>query len=94
MGIHGSNVAAENECSREAQDAYAVRSHQSGGCGLRGRRMQDEIVPVELNDRTGNVTLFERDEAIRAPTPRSRRWPSCGRCLTKVARLRPATLRA
>lgn len=66
MGIHGSNVAAENECSRESQDAFAARSHQLAAAAYGAGKMQDEIVPVELTDRKGNVTLFERDEAIRA----------------------------
>ncbi len=66
MGIHGSNVAAENECSRESQDAFAARSHQLAAAAYEAGKMQDEIVPVELTDRRGNVTLFERDESIRA----------------------------
>lgn len=65
MGIHGSNVAAENECSRETQDAFAARSHQYAAAAYEAGKLQDEIVPVELADRKGNVTLFERDEAIR-----------------------------
>ncbi|HEX2281566.1 MAG TPA: acetyl-CoA C-acyltransferase, partial [Thermomicrobiales bacterium] len=66
MGIHGSNVAAENECSREVQDAYAARSHQLAAAAYEAGLMQDELVPVELKDRRGNVTMFDRDEAIRA----------------------------
>lgn len=66
MGIHGSNVAAENECSREVQDAYAVRSHQLAAAAYEAGRMQDELAPVELKDRRGNITMFDRDEAIRA----------------------------
>lgn len=66
MGIHGSNVAAENECSREVQDAYAARSHQLAAAAYESGRMQDELAPVELKDRRGNVTMFDRDEAIRA----------------------------
>ena len=66
MGIHGSNVAAENECSRETQDAYAARSHQYAAAAYEAGKLQEEIVPIEMADRKGNVTLFERDEAIRA----------------------------
>ncbi len=65
MGIHGSNVAAENECSRETQDAFAARSHQLAAAAYEAGKMQDELVPVEMVDRRGNVTLFDRDEAIR-----------------------------
>lgn len=68
MGVHGSTVAAENECGREDQDKYALRSHQLVSAAYAEGRMQDEIVPVELRDRKGNITLFERDESPRADT--------------------------
>jgi acetyl-CoA C-acetyltransferase len=66
MGIHGSNVAAENECSRETQDAYAARSHQYAAAAYETGKLQDELVPVEIADRRGNITVFDRDEAIRS----------------------------
>jgi len=68
MGIHGSTVAAECECGREAQDAYAYRSHQQVIAAYEAGAMQDEIVPVELKDRRGNITLVDRDESPRADT--------------------------
>jgi len=78
MGTHGSTVAAECECSREAQDAYAYRSHQNVIAAYERGTMQEEIVPVELKDRKGNVTLFDRDESPRADTS-----------LEALARLKP-----
>ncbi|HBY46464.1 MAG TPA: acetyl-CoA C-acyltransferase, partial [Chloroflexi bacterium] len=68
MGVHGSNVAAENECSREQQDAFALRSHQRAVAAIESGKMAEEIVAVELKDRKGNVTRVERDEAPRADT--------------------------
>jgi acetyl-CoA C-acetyltransferase len=68
MGIHGSNVAAEEHVSREEQDAYALRSHQRAVAFYENGNARDEIVPVELRDRKGNVTLFDRDESPRADT--------------------------
>lgn len=68
MGVHGSNVAAENECGRAEQDAFALRSHQLAVAAIEGGRMSDEIVPVELKDRRGNVTVIDRDESPRADT--------------------------
>jgi len=68
MGIHGSNVAAENECSREQQDAFALRSHQRAVAAIESGALGEEIAPVELKDRRGNVTLVERDESPRADT--------------------------
>jgi acetyl-CoA C-acetyltransferase len=68
MGIHGSNVAAENECSREVQDQYAYRSHLKAHTAYEEGRMQDEIVAVEIPGRRGAVTVVGRDESIRADT--------------------------
>lgn len=78
MGVHGSNVAAEEECSREAQDAFALRSHQRVIAAYESGAMAEEIVPVELRDRRGTVTLFDRDESPRADTS-----------LEALAKLRP-----
>jgi acetyl-CoA C-acetyltransferase len=66
MGIHGSNVAAENECSREVQDEFALRSHQYADRAYAEGKLQEEIVPVEMKGRRGDVTVIDRDESIRA----------------------------
>lgn len=79
MGIHGSNVAAENECSREVQDAYAAASHHRAYAAWEAGRLAEEVVPIEKVDRRGNVTLIDRDEAIRPDTSAE-----------ALARLRPA----
>jgi acetyl-CoA C-acetyltransferase len=68
MGVHGSNVAAENECSREAQDAFALRSHQRVIAAYEAGKLQEEIVPIEMRDRRGAVSIFDRDESPRADT--------------------------
>ncbi len=66
MGIHGSNVAAENECSRAVQDEYALRSHKLADAAYEAGRLPEEIVPVEIAGRRGAVTVVDRDESIRA----------------------------
>lgn len=68
MGVHGGNVAAENECSREVQDEFALRSHQLADKAYAEGRMQEEIVPIEIPGRRGDVTVIDRDESIRADT--------------------------
>lgn len=68
MGIHGSNVAAENECSRSAQDEYAYRSHMKAQAAYDEGRLPEEIVPVEIPGRRGQVTVVDRDESIRPDT--------------------------
>ena len=68
MGIHGSNVAAENECSRAVQDEYAYRSHMKAQAAYDEGRLPEEIVAVEIPGRRGQVSVVERDEGIRADT--------------------------
>ncbi len=68
MGNAGEVVAAQFSVTREAQDAYAVRSHQKAAAATADGTFTDEILPVSLPQRDGSVTLFDRDEAIRADT--------------------------
>ncbi|MFL5760984.1 MAG: acetyl-CoA C-acetyltransferase [Thermomicrobiales bacterium] len=67
MGIHGSNVAAEEGVGRVEQDAWALRSHQRYFTALDRGALADEIVPVEIADRKGKKTVSE-DEAPRRDT--------------------------
>ena len=63
MGMTAEKVADEYEVSREAQDEYALRSHQRSADATESGRFDDEIVPVESDD--GAVT---EDEGIRPDT--------------------------
>ncbi|RLM90830.1 thiolase family protein [Halobellus sp. Atlit-38R] len=65
MGMTAEKVADEYEVSREAQDEYALRSHQRAADATESGRFDDEIVPVETDD--GTVT---EDEGIRPDTSR------------------------
>jgi acetyl-CoA C-acetyltransferase len=67
MGIHGSNVAAEENVGRDEQDAWALRSHQRYFEALDRGVYQEEIVPVEIVDRKG-TTVVDADEAPRRDT--------------------------
>jgi len=78
MGVHGSNVAAEEQITREEQDCWALRSHQRAVAAIEQGRFAEEIVPVETPGRKG-VTVVGRDEAPRADTS-----------LEQLARLKPA----
>jgi len=62
MGSAAELCAAECHISREEQDAYAVESyHRSQKAQIEGK-FKDEITPVELKDKKGDVTLFADDE--------------------------------
>jgi acetyl-CoA C-acetyltransferase len=67
MGIHGSNVAAEEGVSREEQDAWALRSHQRAIAAQDAGLFAREIVPVEVPGKKG-ATVVEQDEAPRRDT--------------------------
>lgn len=67
MGIHGGNVAAEEELSREEQDAWALRSHERAIAAQDAGTLSREIVPVEVIEKRTTV-LVERDEAPRQDT--------------------------
>ena len=67
MGIHGGNVAAEEEVSREEQDAWALRSHRSALAAQDAGLLRREIAPVEIATK-GITTVVEQDESPRRDT--------------------------
>ncbi len=77
MGLTAEKVAQQWKVSREAQDAFALQSHQRALKALADGEFKDEITPVTVNARTpdlatGGVTLKSRtvdiDEGPRADT--------------------------
>jgi acetyl-CoA acyltransferase len=63
MGMTAEKVAEEYDVSREAQDEYALQSHQRAAAATESGRFDDEIVPVETD--AGPIT---EDEGIRPDT--------------------------
>ncbi|RLM89384.1 thiolase family protein [Halobellus sp. Atlit-38R] len=63
MGTTAEKVAERFDVSRDAQDRYALRSHERAAEATETGRFEDEIVPVETDD--GVVTT---DECIRPDT--------------------------
>ncbi|MEW6308777.1 MAG: acetyl-CoA C-acetyltransferase [Bacillota bacterium] len=68
MGVHGSTVAAEFGVSREAQDQWALRSHQRALAAKAAGRFNDELIPVEVPQRKGPAVVVSEDEGPRADT--------------------------
>ena len=62
MGSAAELCATDCHISREDQDAYAVMSYERSQKAIIDGRFKDEVVPVEIKDRKGNVTLFNADE--------------------------------
>ncbi|CEJ11514.1 Beta-ketoadipyl-CoA thiolase [bacterium YEK0313] len=63
----GENVAEEFQVSREAQDAFALRSQQRAGRAIASGYFAEEIVPVEIAGRGGPVVV-DKDEHPRPET--------------------------
>ena len=68
MGMTGEAVATKYGVSREAQDAYAVRSHQKAARAAADGAFDAEIVAVPIPQKKGEPVLFVRDESVRADT--------------------------
>jgi acetyl-CoA C-acetyltransferase len=66
-GWHTEDLVAKFQISREAQDAWAVRSQQRFAAAQAAGRFEAEIVPVEIKSSKG-VTVFKVDEANRPDT--------------------------
>ncbi|MGN0292642.1 MAG: thiolase family protein [Lachnospiraceae bacterium] len=77
-GVTAENVANKYNVSREEQDQFALESHQKACAAIKAGKFKEEILPVELKDRKGNVTVFDTDEG-----------PRDGQTMEKLARLRP-----
>ena len=67
MGTHGSQVAAEEECSREQQDAWALRSHQRALAAIDNGIFAQEIAAVTIPGKKGD-TVVDTDEMPRRDT--------------------------
>ena len=65
MGITAENLAEMYNISREDQDLFAFRSQQKAFSAQQNGILDEEIVPVELTDKKGNVTVFDKDEFIK-----------------------------
>jgi len=60
------NLAKDHGISREACDAYAVRSHQRAASAWANGLFADELVPVSIPQRRGEARVFDHDEGYRA----------------------------
>lgn len=64
MGVTAENVAAKFGITREAQDIFALKSHQKAVAAIKRGDFDSEIVPVTLADGT----VVARDEHPREDT--------------------------
>ena len=78
MGNTAENVAAKWQLTREEQDQFAVASQNKAEAAQKAGRFKDEIVPVTIPSRKGDIVV-DQDEYIRH-----------GTTMEAVGKLRPA----
>jgi 3-oxoadipyl-CoA thiolase len=79
MGETAENIAEMTGIPREAQDRFALRSHQCALAAIDSGKFAEEILPVPVPQKKGDPLLFTTDERPRRDTS-----------LESLARLRPA----
>jgi 3-oxoadipyl-CoA thiolase len=62
------NVAADFDISRDAQDAFALRSQERAHAAISSGRLAQEITPVSIPKRRGDPVIVDTDEHPRQTT--------------------------
>src|SRR5581483_2747981 len=78
MGNTAENVAKQWQITRQQQDEFAVGSQQKAEAAQKAGRFKDEIVPVTIKSKKGDIVV-DADE-----------YPRHGATLDAMAKLRPA----
>jgi acetyl-CoA C-acetyltransferase len=78
MGSTAENVARQWQITRQQQDAFAVASQNKAEAAQKSGRFKDEITPVTVKTRKGDVVV-DADE-----------YPKHGTTLEGISKLRPA----
>src|SRR3954467_11289545 len=78
MGTTAENVAEKWQITRQQQDEFAVKSQNKAEAAMKAGKFKDEIVPVTIKSRKGDVVV-DTDE-----------YPKAGVTLESIAKLRPA----
>lgn len=64
MGVTAENLAKKYGITREEQDAFALASQNKAEAAQKAGRFKDEIVPVVIPNKKGDI-VFETDEFIK-----------------------------
>ncbi len=65
MGVCADNTAKEMNISRQDQDTYAINSYKRSAASWAAGKFKDEIIPVEIAGKKGDITLFTEDEEYK-----------------------------
>jgi acetyl-CoA C-acetyltransferase len=71
-------AATKEQISRQEADEWAFRSHQKAIAAIDSGKFSEEIVPIQISKKKGEVSVFDKDETPRRDTT-----------LEKLARLPP-----
>ncbi|MCB4770803.1 acetyl-CoA C-acetyltransferase [Ancylobacter sp. Lp-2] len=78
MGTTAENVARQWQITREQQDEFAVASQNKAEAAQKAGRFKDEIIPVTISTRKGDIVVAD-DE-----------YPRHGATIDSMTKLRPA----
>jgi len=78
MGTTAENVARQWQITRQQQDEFAVGSQNKAEAAMKAGKFKDEIVPVTVKSRKGDVVV-DTDE-----------YPKAGVTMDGISKLRPA----
>ena len=67
MGVTAENIAKKFGITRQEQDEFALASQQKAGAAMKAGKFKDEIVPVVIAGRKGDVTV-DTDEHPKPET--------------------------
>lgn len=65
MGVCADNTAKEMNISRQDQDQYAIGSYKRSASAWAAGKFNDEVIPVEVTDRKGNISVVKEDEEYK-----------------------------
>jgi len=68
VSVDTDNVAIEYGISREGQDEWALRSHQSYGSAWEADKFKEEMMTLEIPQKKGEPVLLDIDEQYRKNT--------------------------
>ena len=78
MGVTAENIAEQWKITREEQDEFACRSQNRAEAAIKSGRFKDEIVPVTIKTRKGEIVV-DTDE-----------HPTFGTTMESLSKLKPA----
>jgi acetyl-CoA C-acetyltransferase len=65
MGVAADMCAKECNITREDQDAFAIESYKRSAAAWAAGKFTDEVVPVQVTGRKGDVVTFSEDEEYK-----------------------------